>query len=1458
MSPTGNAATYTQVGNPIDLGTGNKLQTESDYHSGRPAGLHFVRYYNSVLGAADTGLGRGWRHSYQRSLAIDPAQPDAVTVWRDDGSQYHCTQRDGAWQPPLGIVEQLTAIEDADGSRTGWTYTTADGQVEHYDATGRLLRLDHPLGAVQQLHYDSDGRLLWIADSRGEQLLLQWRGTHLHRVTTPDGDRLAYDYDERLNLVDVIHRSAGLRGLFASLRTPERRYHYNDARHPHALTGMDDATGQRFATWRYDDLGRAISSEHGDGAEKITLDYRSPVDPDARQRRVTVTNALGHRATYTLEPARPGKWRLRSIDGAPAIDCVAVQQQHRYDDRGFLALQYGDGIASHYRRDARGRLIDEQHGLRIDRAENLRSAPGAVRIERRWQPERPWPTRETHTSWQIDDRHPQGHWQPVRQSDYRHDKRGRLTLASHRDLLPTEMASSGEPSDKARDWQYAYTFADAERTRLVEHRITDPRGHTTVYIYDDNERLQTITNALNQTTRFSAYNHRGQPERIDLPDGQQLHLTYNAHGLPTRLVRTGGALTATTTVDYDAAGRLIHLKRPDGSEQRFAHNAAGQLTGITNGWGERIELTPNALHGQWQQLQLLAADSHLHQQHHRRLNARGQLVALEGNAGQQTAIDYDPRGNPIRLRQGHEDPAQAELTRTNRAGYDTLGRLLAWTDAANHTTHFQYDPAGPLATVTDANGNTTRYQRNGFGEVIGERSPASGGVVQRFDAMGNLIERRADGAPSESVIHFRYDALNRLTQVDYPGEIDDITYTYDQTGPEYGNGTGRLTRIETATQALDYRYDTLGRRIAETTQEKDTEGKTTHTTTLTYRYDKNSRLTAIGYPDGSEARYHYDRERIIKVSYIESATRSTTTLLSSIAYAPFGGPVQWTYGNGLTQTKTLDWDGRVTEISVQLKHRGLLQSGPDMSGSPVWSQRYDYDLYQNIERLTIDDTTHRYGYDAVDRLVKEVGEENRIGYAYDPVGNRLREQRNGTTIDYQYGPGNRLLKRDDMEVLIDDRGNLLAETSPTNAVQDAAPGHSRRFDYNSRNRPTAFYTSDKLTARYDCSPLGLRIGKTVYSEKGEQHTRFSYAPDTRLLAEQSDTRTVHYVWLGSQPVAVIEKDRSKGKDRRTASRLAIHYPHPDHLGTPRVATDNAKRIVWRWHSDAFGTTLENTDPDGDGEHIHIALRFPGQYRDEESGLYYNVFRYYDPAIGRYTQSDPIGLEGGINIYSYAYGNPLYFSDPLGLAVYLSYHEVAVGGGGGFGTGHNHLAVLIIPDDQGSAALEAEKNGRFLLGGSDAGIAANKYYTTISAGPNDSIPFPGNLQSTPNRVGDEPWSNFTAKKVSPPVYSNSSQCRAASDKEFINNLLLAESGYKPVFKYEFFPTSESEGYNSNSFAIGVLSAVGASPEIPRGSFPGADKMVPAWGFGFIPEAQGQVEEDINFSPLRRSIGTEEFE
>ncbi|MBU2714348.1 RHS repeat domain-containing protein, partial [Zooshikella harenae] len=117
------------------------------------------------------------------------------------------------------------------------------------------------------------------------------------------------------------------------------------------------------------------------------------------------------------------------------------------------------------------------------------------------------------------------------------------------------------------------------------------------------------------------------------------------------------------------------------------------------------------------------------------------------------------------------------------------------------------------------------------------------------------------------------------------------------------------------------------------------------------------------------------------------------------------------------------------------------------------------------------------------------------------------------------------------------------------------------------------------------------------------------------------------------------------------------YIHADHLNTPRRATNTEGNIVWAWYSDAYGVGQVEDNPDGDGQAVTLNLRFPGQYFDAESGLFYNYFRDYDPSTGRYIESDPIGLAGGLNTYAYVEGNPVGYIDPLGLDRYGHNYKV---------------------------------------------------------------------------------------------------------------------------------------------------------------------------------------------------------
>jgi RHS repeat-associated protein len=171
-------------------------------------------------------------------------------------------------------------------------------------------------------------------------------------------------------------------------------------------------------------------------------------------------------------------------------------------------------------------------------------------------------------------------------------------------------------------------------------------------------------------------------------------------------------------------------------------------------------------------------------------------------------------------------------------------------------------------------------------------------------------------------------------------------------------------------------------------------------------------------------------------------------------------------------------------------------------------------------------------------------------------------------------------------------------------------------------------------------------GREVYDDAG--HVLGEYEINTNY--PNPVIGLVETIWLGDLPVATIMADESwDANGDPTGLQYIISYVHADHLNTPRRITQPSNNaLMWRWDSDPFGIGYPNEHPSGGSLYEGYFLRFPGQEYDGATGYYYNGYRYYDPASGRYAQSDPIGLRGGVNTYAYVGGNPLSNIDPLGM------------------------------------------------------------------------------------------------------------------------------------------------------------------------------------------------------------------
>lgn len=557
---------------------------------------------------------------------------------------------------------------------------------------------------------------------------------------------------------------------------------------------------------------------------------------------------------------------------------------------------------------------------------------------------------------------------------------------------------------------------------------------------------------------------------------------------------------------------------------------------------------------------------------------------------------------------------------------------------ANGTT-FRYDQTehGASLDIQDARGVLTRYVYNNRGLMIEEQSAERGTTSYEYDAIGNVIKIIRAG----NLVTLRsFDEQNRLIrEVMKKNNVDRKVnrYSYD----DCAGGEGRLCKVISDGHVTKYAYNEAG---AFTKIATKYAGEDSFEVTR-YSYDEKGRPNKLQYPTGLTVQYYYSEDDYVsKITgrYGNGEDRESFVIAKNIRFDSVSNQLSsLKFDNGLKTKFIYGEDKRLQNIKT-LRH-----------GIPIDNATYSRDEVGNITHVRrLNPAKNRqYSYDGLGRLLLEtkgtdLATQSSTSYSYDAVGNRITYDNGNNQKAYTYAPqANRLDEINRKILSYDVRGNLLNDRKGKKA-----------FTYDVTNRMTAFYKNDDLRASYDYNAFGQRISKTLHRPQRDddsyQSLHFAYTPDGWLLSEwgrRNDKKRSFandYVWLGDRPIAQIER---KIRPDGTTRKARLSFLHTDHLNTPRWATDIEGKTIWRWESDAFGKGKAERDPDGDGQKTAISLRFPGQYYDHESGLYYNHHRDYDPAKGRYIQSDPIGLNGGINRYAYVGGNPISYIDPRGLS-----------------------------------------------------------------------------------------------------------------------------------------------------------------------------------------------------------------
>lgn len=622
-----------------------------------------------------------------------------------------------------------------------------------------------------------------------------------------------------------------------------------------------------------------------------------------------------------------------------------------------------------------------------------------------------------------------------------------------------------------------------------------------------------------------------------------------------------------------------------------------------------------------------------------------------------TGYGYDAAGRltTVKLPKGTGQAA----ARQNDYTYDSLGRRVSSTLAAPAPgasapeIGLGYDGLDQPRTITDPRKLVTTYTTNGLGNTTALDSPDSGktpiGGESIFYADG-LLQTRKDARGK--VFNYEYDNAGRLTKISYSAGKASV-FEYDGgLNPPNNNSIGQLSKLTDESGNTTYLHNGLGRVVTKT-QTVVSDGNT-RKFVLGQAWGDTGRsigkLKALAYPSLAQLNYTYDaggRIASITLNPVKAngkATNLGTTipLLSNITYSGLNQVKQWQWGSGVDYKRSFDTQGIGRLQTYPLGNpfgtgnaAGLIRAiGYDAAGRIT---SYTHTNGNGLAKPAFDQT---FGYDGLDRVTQQLKQGSNYGYAYDLTSNRTSQTLGGTEYP-----------------------NTVALTS-NKLMQETGPGGSTtKFDYdNAGNLKTAGAVVYSHSARgrlasvtiggsafsYLYNAIDQRVVKSN-SVVPEATRYFTYDEQGHPIGEYDAAGTPVYevVYLGDTPVAVITQTRTGSGDTLNVV-TNVSYVYADHIDTPRVvvrSTDHA--IQWRWdQAEAYGMTPPNENPNGLGA-FTLNLRFPGQLFDSETGLVYNHHRYYDASIGRYVESDPIGLEGGINPYAYAAGNPVRWVDPNG-------------------------------------------------------------------------------------------------------------------------------------------------------------------------------------------------------------------
>ncbi|ATB37719.1 hypothetical protein CYFUS_003144 [Cystobacter fuscus] len=746
------------------------------------------------------------------------------------------------------------------------------------------------------------------------------------------------------------------------------------------------------------------------------------------------------------------------------------------------------------------------------------------------------------------------------------------------------------------------------RLRYDKHaqitEVANSLGHTTTYHSDGRGVVVKRVDPLGGEWRYEYDAFLRKTSEVD-PLGNASYAEYDVRGNCTKVMEPDGA---TLRFEHDEQDNVVRGMDELGGEWQWVHDRNGSLIEQINPLGERLryerkEGMPVSIIEPSGARVELQYDHELNIARLREPNGIettyshdrwGRLIQIRRSDGGGWRIQYDLGDRPVRIEEPDGDvqifvhDAEGNLLEERSAGrqarYTYTG--FHWPESIQEpggVVRMEYDLEGGLLGIRNEHGEDYRLARDARGEVIEEHGFDGG--IRRYerDLMGQVIKLHQAGGGEARMA---YDVAGELVKVQYAdGSQARFVYRAD----------GQLIVAENEAAKVEFELDALGRTL----------GESSNGHWVRSRYDARGNRVELRSSCGLECLFAFDSASRLQALTTSPTGNAGTSRRLDFAHDASGRRSEMSLPGGVRSRWAWDGMGRperrtISHASVQSEWRSYHWRPGDQLG----------ELEDSLQGHI------RFQHDARSRLVATHFSDGRSQFRLQDAAGNLFQR--ADLRDRVYGRANRLEECEGSHLEYDADGNLIRRILPDGSIW--------HYGYNGAGFLTRVIRPDGLCVSFTYDALGRRIRKSTQEEE------VTWVWDGEELLHELRDAAEPTSWVRA-PDGLTPLVKFEGQ--------AFYAILQDHLETPEVMYDESGRPVWRATYDSYGAiesrASESTCP----------WRWPGQYADEETGLYYNRFRYYDPAAGRYISPDPTGVDGGINLYAYV-GDPLVMGDPLGL------------------------------------------------------------------------------------------------------------------------------------------------------------------------------------------------------------------